>query len=749
MGVMTAGGPAGGAGGTSFVGRGPELAGIGRLLGTARVVTVVGMGGVGKTRLALRAAEEVAGSFPGGVRVAELAPLEDPALLAHAVGDALPVAGHSARPALEALIDGLRGGPALVVLDNCEHLLPGCASFVDTLVRALPELRVLVTGRRPLGLPGERVVELAPLPEPDAVRLFADRAAAVAPGSETAGSEGAGFETAEICRRLGGLPLAIELTAVRLRDLPARQALRGLDDRLRHRGVPRALFEWIHDLCTPGERLLWRRVSVFSGGVDLEAAEHVCAGDGVAREDVPALVAGLAGASVLHPCAHDGREHDGVVRYHLQDTVRAFGRALLAASGEEAALRRRHRDYYRRITSRAWAEPSGAAQRSWTERLRREHADLRTALDWSLRGPEEAGTALTMIAELLYHWSGHHLAEGAGWFDRGLAAQTDPGEARAHGLWAGAWISLLTGDRAAAAARLEEAGAIAGRLGLRGVRGHVAFLTGMAAVIGGDLRAGMRGYEEAVRAHRAVGDPVGLALALSRLALANASLGRAAARGLAEECVALCDLYGEGRHRAYALLALSISAWRRDDTRAAVEHGDESLRHSALLDDRLGLGVNLEVHAWFAAGARDHERAARLLGAADAVWAAAGSRMGEFGYLSRFRDACVAATRTGLGEAAFQAALARGAAMPAGEAVAYALTDRPSGAQAPGKIGPLTRRETEIARLVAEGLSNKDIAGRLVISQRTAEGHIEHILDKLGFSSRVQVAAWINGRTTV
>ncbi|GAA4198045.1 LuxR family transcriptional regulator [Microbispora amethystogenes] len=735
MGVMTAGGP----GGASFVGRGPELAEIGRLLGTARVVTVVGVGGVGKTRLALRAAEEAGGSFPGGVRLAELAALEDPALLAHAVGDALPVAGHSARPPLEAVIDRLRGGPALVVLDNCEHLLPGCAPFVDTLVRALPELRVLATGRRPLGLPGERVVELAPLPEPDAVRLFADRAAAVAPGFE-----GAGPETAEICRRLGGLPLAIEMTAVRLRDLTARQVLRGLDDRLRHGRVPQALFEWSHDLCTPGERLLWRRVSVFSGGVDLEAAEHVCAGDGIAREDVPALVAGLVGASVLRPC-----EHDGVVRYHLQDTVRAFGRALLAASGEEAALRRRHRDYYRRITSRAWAEPSGVAQRSWTERLRREHADLRTALDWSLREPGGAETALTMIAELLYHWSGHHLPEGAGWFDRGLAAQTDPGEARAHGLWAGAWIALLAGDRATATARLEEAGTIAGRLGLRGIRGHVAFLTGMTAVRGGDLRTGMRWYEEAVRAHRAVGDPVGLALALSRLALAHASLGRAAARDLAEECVALCDLYGEGRHRAYALLALSISAWRRGDTRAAVEHGDESLRHSALLDDRLGLGVNLEARAWFAAGARDHERAARLLGAADAVWAAAGSRMGEFGYLSRFRDACVAAVRTGLGEAAFRATLARGAAMPPGEAVAYALTDRLPAAQAPGKIGPLTRRETEIARLVAEGLSNKDIAGRLVISQRTAEGHIEHILDKLGFSSRVQVAAWVNGRTAV
>ncbi|MGW5262145.1 ATP-binding protein [Microbispora sp. NPDC004025] len=752
---------------TSFVGRRHELAELKRLLGTSHVVTVVGAGGVGKTRLALRAAEEVRRSFPGGVRLVELAALEDPALLVQAVGEALSVTDYSARPPLDALVERLRDRQTLIVLDTCEHVLAQCAMLVDTLVRALPGLRVLATSRQALGIDGERIVELAPLSTPapdgdsavplaesDAVRLFAERAAAVVPEFEV--TEENEEVVAEICRRLDGLPLAIEMAVVRLRALSVRQVLERLDDRFRlltggsRAALPRqrtlrALFEWSYELCTEQERLMWQRVSVFAGGLDLEAAEHVCAGDGIAREDVLELVAGLVDKSVLLR-----RESEGVVRYRLLDTVQRFGRELLAASGDEATLHRRHRDYYRKITSRAWAELFGAAQQAWAERLRRDHANLRKALDWSLREPGEAETGLAMTAELLYHWSGYHLSEGAGWFDRSLAAATEPGEVRAHALWAGAWIALLRDDHATALARLEEATAIAERLGLRVTRGYIAFLSGMAAVCGGDLETGMRRYEEAAAAHRTVGNPIGLALSINRLALANAFLGRPAARDLAEECIALCDLYGEGWHRAYALLALAIDAWRRGDMRAACEMNNESLRYITAVGDQLGMGMNLEVHAWFAADEHRYERAARLLGVVQTSWRAAGARLGEFRYMSGCHDDCVAAAREALGERDFQAETARGAALTRDEALAYALRERTPAAREPapfeGRITPLTRRETEIAHLVAEGLSNKDIAGRLVISQRTAEGHIEHILDKLGFKSRAQVAAWIKER---
>ncbi len=752
---------------TSFVGRRHELAELKRLLGTSHVVTVVGAGGVGKTRLALRAAEDVRRSFPGGVRLVELAALEDPALLVQAVGEALSVTDYSTRPPLDVLVERLRDRQTLIVLDTCEHVLAECATLVDTLVRALPGLRVLATSRQALGIDGEQIVELAPLSTPapdgdfavplaesDAVRLFAERAVAVVPEFEV--TEENEEVVAEICRRLDGLPLAIEMAVVRLRALSVRQVLERLDDRFRlltggsRAALPRqrtlrALFEWSYELCTEQERLMWQRVSVFAGGLDLEAAEHVCAGDGIAHEDVLELVAGLVDKSVLLR-----RESEGVVRYRLLDTVQRFGRELLAASGDEATLHRRHRDYYRKITSRAWAELFGATQQAWVERLRRDHANLRKALDWSLREPGEAETGLAMTAELLYHWSGYHLSEGSGWFDRSLAAATEPGEVRAHALWAGAWVALLRDDHTTALARLKEATAIAERLGLRVTHGYIAFLSGMAAVCGGDLETGMRRYEEAAAAHRAVGNPIGLALALNRLALANAFLGRPVARDLAEECMALCDLYGEGWHRAYALLALAIDAWRGGDTRAACEMNNESLRYNTAVGDQLGMGMNLEVHAWSAAGEHRYERAARLLGVVRTSWRAAGARLGEFRYMSGCHDDCVAAACEALGERAFQAETARGAALTREEALAYALRERAPAAHEPapfeGRIAPLTRRETEIAHLVAEGLSNKDIAGRLVISQRTAEGHIEHILDKLGFKSRAQVAAWIKER---
>lgn len=753
---------------TSFVGRRRELAEVKRLLGTSHVVTVIGAGGVGKTRLALRAAEDARRGFPGGVRLVELAALEDPELLAQMVGEALSITDYSTRTPVESLVERLRGSQTLIVLDNCEHVLAACALLVDTLVRALPELRVLATSRQALGIPSEQIIELAPLPVPgredgpqvplaesDAVRLFAERAAAVVP--EFALTEENEEVVAEICRRLDGLPLAIEMAAVRLRVLSVPQLLERLDDRFRlltggsRAALPRqrtlrALFEWSYDLCTPKERLLWERISVFSGCLEIEAAEQVCAGDGIEREEVLELVAGLVDKSVLLR-----EERDGVVRYRLLDTVRRFGRELLTASGQEATLNRRHRDYYRKITSRAWAELFGPGQRTWTARLQREHANLRTALDWSFREPGEAETGLAMTAELLYHWSGYHLSEGAGWLDRGLAAEVEQGEVRAHGLWAGAWVALLRGDCENVSARLKEAGAIAERLQLRATLGYVAFLRGMLAMCQDDVDTGLRRYEEAAEIHRAAGNPLGLALALNRFALANAYLGRPAARDHAQECVALCDLHGEGWHRAYARMALALDAWRRGDLRTAAEIDDESLRYNILMGDLLGMGLNLEGHAWFAAAEGRYQRAARMLGIVRTFWQAVGARLAEFRYMSRFHDECEAATREALGERAFQAAAAWGAALPRDEALAYALEETPAeeaheAAPVESRIPPLTRRETEIARLVAEGLSNKDIAGRLVISQRTAEGHIEHILDKLGFKSRAQVAAWLRER---
>ncbi|ETK34717.1 ATP-binding protein [Microbispora sp. ATCC PTA-5024] len=760
---------------TSFVGRRHELAEVKRLLTGSHVVTLTGVGGVGKSRLALRVAMDVRRAFPGGVWLVELAELENPELLTQAVAEALDLEDYSPRPRTEVLLERLAGRSALIVLDNCEHLLTPCAVLVDTFVRALPDLRILATSRQPLGIASEQTVDVAPLPFPaaegdpiptdalsdcDAVRLFAERATAVLP--DFALTDANREAVTAICRRLDGLPLAIELAAVRLRALSVDQVLERLDDRFRlltagsRAALPRqrtlrALIGWSYDLCTEQERLMWQRASVFSGGLDLEAAEDVCSGDGIARHDVLDLVTGLVEKSVLVR-----EEQQGTVRYRLLDTIRHYGRERLAASGQEAALQRRHRDHFRRIAAAAHADRFGPEQAGCLSRLQRENANLRMALEWSYGEPDEVETGLDMACDLLYHWiTGRHISEGRRWIDRGLAVHVDPSPTRARALWSDAWLAILQDDPGPAGYVLEEGRHLAERLGLERDLAYVNLFSAQLAMRQGDPETAIKLYEEAAAAHRAHADPVGLVLTLVRLSMARSFRGDAeAAVGLAEEALAVCESHQEDWHRAYALMALGIELRRQGDLRRAAELEKDSLRINRSVNDLFGTGVNLEVLAWIAADERRFQRAARLLGVLDTVWRAVGSALSGFGHLVRYHDECQARAAEVLGEQAFRAAVKRGTRLPYDEAIQYALQEEPPEAEAEGpapakggRLPPLTRRETEIAELVARGLSNKDIASALVISQRTAEGHIEHILDKLGFKSRTQIATWLGERT--
>lgn len=312
---------------TSFVGRRHEMAEVRRLLSKARVVTLTGPGGVGKTRLALRVAADVQRAFPDGVWLVELAGLKDPELLGASVNEALAIRDTSRRPLMEVLVDHLRDKRALLILDNCEHLLRGCAVLAEILVRSAPSLRILTTSRQALGIAAEQTlaVPTLPLPPPvpdsdrprlpaepatqsEAVRLFAERAAAVIPDFTVTDANRSAVE--QICRRLDGIPLAIELATARLRALSPEELLARLDDRFRllTGGSPatlprqqtlRALIDWSYALCTEKEQLLWARVSVFADGLDLEAAEAVCSGAGIDREEAIDLVIGLVDKSIL------------------------------------------------------------------------------------------------------------------------------------------------------------------------------------------------------------------------------------------------------------------------------------------------------------------------------------------------------------------------------------------------------------------------------------------------------------------
>lgn len=421
---------------TSFVGRRDEAADVRRLLSAGRLLTLTGPGGVGKTRLAGHVAGQVARAFPDGVWLVPLAALSDEAFVPHAVNDVLGVRNETVRPPLEILVDHLRGRRLLIVLDNCEHLLRSCAVLAGTVLAATEGVRILATSRHRLGLAGEQLFEVPPLPAPapeeltpsavesfPALRLFADRAAAVVPGFTV--GEANQQAVARLCRRLDGLPLAIELAAVRVRALGVEQLVERLDDRYqlltcgsptsepRHRTL-RSAVDWSHELCTPQEQLVWAWLSVFVGGFDLAAAEAVCAGaDAGSREEIAPCavldaVAGLVDKSVLVR-----EEHAGQVRYRLLVSLRDYGLEKLNDLGEATDTRRRHRDHFARLGAeyeQAWFGPD---QAEITERLRIDQDNFRAALDFCLTTPGEAQHGLRLAGRPVVPLGrGRHLGRG-------------------------------------------------------------------------------------------------------------------------------------------------------------------------------------------------------------------------------------------------------------------------------------------------------------------------------------------------
>ncbi|WP_214322854.1 ATP-binding protein [Nonomuraea sediminis] len=742
---------------TSFVDRRLELAEVKRLLSLARLVTLTGVGGVGKTRLALRAATDLRRAFADGVWMVELAALTDPELLVQTVAGHLGLGDQSARPPLTALSERIADKQMLIVLDNCEHLLDACATLAHELLRASPGLRILSTSREPLGVYGEHVLAVPPLSVPTespesvtvsaAVALFADRAASVVPRFAVTPDNAAVL--GRLCQRLEGIPLAIELAAVRLRALSAQQLLDRLDDRFEllsggprtkpHRQQTlRALLDWSRDLCSSQEQTLWARLSVFYGGFGLEAVEEVCSLRGLPRESILDILIQLVDKSILI------RDEAAPDRYRLLETMRQYGAELLSGSGELTALRRRHRDYYERLAVRAEAEWFGGQQLEWTNRLRREHANLRAALDFCRTEPGEAEAGLLMAAALRVYWLGSGLIrEGRGWLDRLLPLHTEATPARAKALWLDTWLSLLQNDEAAALPMLKASRALAEKLDDASALAYVAQITGLAE-FRGDLPATVALFEEALAQHRAAGDLMGTAYALIRLATTSILLDDAdRAVAYCEECIALSASHGEVWFRAHTLWMMGIAVWRAGGYRRAAALEQESIRIKGAFHDQVGVAIGIEVLAWIAAAEGYSERAATLLGALETIWLRTGISL--FNFVTAYHDQCQENTREILAGKGYESAYRRGTRFTVEDAISFALEAKPDSAAAvkpEAESGPLTRREMEIAELVAQGLSNKEIAAALVIATRTAEGHVEHILTKLGFTSRVQIAAW-------
>jgi predicted ATPase/DNA-binding CsgD family transcriptional regulator len=750
---------------TAFVGRRNELAEAKKLLSESRLVTLTGVGGVGKTRLALRVAAEAQRGFPDGVWLVELADLGDPGLLAQTVASAVQMRSWSARWMAETLGDFLADKRLLLVLDNCEHLSAACAQLVEQLLGAAPGLAVLATGRQTLGAAGERALHVRPLrvPDPDrvlqpgrlmqyeSVNLFVDRAAAALSDFHLTAENST--PVARLCRRLDGIPLAIELAAVQLRALSVQQILERLGDRYRllrsgsRLAPPRqqtlwSLIGWSFDLCTPAEMTLWTRVSVFSGGFHRDAAEEVCCvDDELPPEELGDALRGLVHKSVL-TIEEIGRE----TRYRLLETIQQYGRDKLRASGTEAVFRRRHRDWYRRLADRAEAEWFGPDQVEWSARLRLEHANLRSAMDFCLSTPGETRQGLAIASSLRVYWlSGTGFAsEGGRWLDQLLALDREPSEERAKALWCRVWLGALQNDVADSAPMLAESRALATRLHDDSALAYVTQVAGLVALQRGDLPDAAALIRQALARHEDANDPVGVGHALVRLAT-TAVLREdvPTATALCTQCLAISQVHGERWFRGHALWILGVARWREGNSRRAAALEQKSIRLKMDFDDLLGVCMAVEVLAWIAA-TEDPERAATLFGALERVRQMTG--LARLNYLDALHDRCEAAARRALGEEGYEKAYRHGAELTPDEAVALALeekTDVVGGAGEAAPLARLTRRERQIAELLAEGFSNKKIASTLVIAERTAESHVEHILKKLGLNSRAQVAAWL------
>ncbi|MFC7446572.1 ATP-binding protein [Rhodococcus daqingensis] len=752
---------------TSFVGRQSEVAAGRRLLSESRLVTLTGIGGVGKTRLALRIAQESRRVFDDGVWLIELGELGDPVLVADTVSAALGLREVSSRPPLDMLVDYCARRNLLLVLDSCEHLVEAVAELTEALLRASPGLRILATSREQLGIAGEVTVRVPPLevPDPDhlpslgrlprytAMTLFAERACAALPGFGL--TEENTLAVARICHRLDGLPLPIELAAARLRAMSAQQILQRLTDRYRlltvgHRGAPprqqtlRMCIDWSHELCTQRERDLWARLSVFAGGFELDAAEGVCAGE-LGPEDVLDVVAALVDKSILIR-----EDHGDVVRYRLLETLREYGLEKLEGSGELGALRRRHRDWYELLVVRAEREWIGPRQVQWIRRLDREQANVREALDHCLSEPGEAESALRIAEAMYLLWLARGLlGEGRLWLDRALAAQGgEPTEARIAALCVNSVLAVMQGDVAAGAALTAEARAAAAVVGGEEWTALARSADGYVAIFAGDLARAVLDLESAVRTFETTGNPLRRVTSLLGLALASWLRGdgrRALDRH--REILAITETHRESVFRAYSLCALGLAVWQQGDPGRATQLLDEGLRLARLVDDPLTCSTCLEALAWVAAARHDCERAAVLMGAADSVGEVSGIKMVVIPGLVSQQKQRRKQVRAALGARGFAAAMSRGRDLGVGEAVAYAL-DEYAPAETTPPTSVLTKREREVADLVAQGLTNRAIAQQLGIAPRTAEGHVEHVLAKLGFTARAQIAAWVAAGAT-
>ncbi|GEL20217.1 LuxR family transcriptional regulator [Pseudonocardia asaccharolytica DSM 44247 = NBRC 16224] len=754
---------------TTFVGRGTEVREVRRLMRQSRMVTLIGVGGVGKSRLARAVAADIRRAFDAGVWLVDLSPLTSPDLIESAIRDVLPGA-----PSTGTLWEQIGQRALLLQLDNCDHLAHAVGPMITELLLRCPGLRALITSRSALGVSGEQVYDVPPLglcatgsSLSEAATLFRDRVRSL---DSNTSIDFTAPEVVELCRRLDGLPLAIELAALRTRALSITEIVSGLQARFDlldggpcdlppHHQSLRALLKWSWDQCSSEEQRLWSGLAVFSGSASLDAVLAVA---DLGRQKGIRLVESLVQRSVLHHV-----QTDGPSRYRMLDTVREFGALMLQDSATDPAtvenLRVRHSTCYLELANQAGADWFGPDQHSISTHLKAEIANIRTALETALADQHHCEQAARAIASLWFYWVGcGHIDEGRLWCDKAVVALgrfSLPFPSQF--LWVRGWIQLITGDTDSAqrslAASLETADREDDTRNAAYAQAFLAALHGFA----GDYAAFGSGYYKAIVSARASGDSLAAAMFLVHQAEIRSLIGEhQIALRLCEQSAELCQAHGDRWCLCYTLWVRALCHYVTGQTKTARELALDAARLALMVDDHLAAVLVAEVAAWSMAE-EDPTRAAMLLAATELYWRLSGKVLLGFDRLIGHRDASLATLAHTLTSAECDEAAAAGQRLgDAGvrEILAAAFDELGPSSPQPvatsdepethkpdkGVLDILSARELEVAILVSEGKTNPQIARELILGRRTVDTHVSNILAKCGLRRRTEIAVLVS-----
>lgn len=744
---------------TSFVGREPQLAELRRLMHRSRLITLTGPGGAGKTRLALRLASTLLERFPDGVWVVELASVIDSLLLEQSIATACGIREEKERAAAQVLIEGLAGRRTLLVLDSAEHLVDACAALASQVLRSCHGVTLLVTSREPLGVSGELIwrTPSLTLPRPadsgrpelllqsEAVRLFVERTQLNRPAFELDASSCAGVE--QICSRLEGIPLALELAAGLTGAMTLVDIVDGLSDRFRlltggsrsalprHQTLRQAV-DWSYRLLSEEEQTLFVTLAAFSGGFDLAAAEAV-AGSESAAVDTRSLLQRLVTKSLVMTDP-SGRGH---TRYQMLETIREYALEELHDRGDRD-VRQRHADYFVE-----WAETTANGLRTGDlhaslDRMADELANIRLALDWTIaQSPEKA---LRLAAAFGQYASIHGLyLEGVGWLDRALDNRTSPTLARAIAFRTRSRLHRKRGDFKSAQRDATEAVRIARDLGDDRQVAAALTILGIVASSNSHFLKAERLHRQALDLARKTGQQSLVAMGLNNLALLSVARDRPRdAIALITEAIANIEPSGDRLTRAMMVESLGRIQYSLGDFEASEKSFLEALAAAAEFSDPETTAEVCDGLGLLAVSRRNPRRAIKLFAAAIGLHSRYGFEVARE-FRQRIQESLTVA-RSQVGKQLSDQLWREGEALTLAEAVELA-----SGAATPEKKNgelPLTNREIQVARGISNGLTNGEIAGQLRISSRTVDAHVEHIRNKLGLRTRTQIAVWAKER---